>query len=157
MILTGLSKEITPLTVTSTAFYPGSGVPSWGRGVPAQLVLTVEALRAGDSSLTAKQVHAALMLDPPWAAVTFHQTRRAVRAANTRRPKLSDEQRRARRKQQEQKREKQRPRRDRTNRARPAEDRAARERAVHSIEVVDDGYICQGQWDPHVQTAALAP
>ena len=70
----------------------------------SQLVLTVEALRAGDSSLTAKQVHAALMLDPPWAAVTFRQTRRAVGAANARRPKLSDEERRARRKQQEQKR-----------------------------------------------------
>ena len=117
-----------------------------------QLVLTVEALRAGDSSLTAKQVHAALMLDPLWAAVTFRQTRRAVGAANARRPKLSDEERRARRKQQEQKREKQRPRRDRTNRARPAEDRAARERAVLSIELAGDGDICQGQWDPHVQT-----
>jgi hypothetical protein len=120
-----------------------------------QLVLAVEALRAGDSSLrTAKHVHHALMLDPQWAAVTYRQARRAVTKANARQPQLSGEQKRARRQQQERKREQQRPHRhrERAGRSRPAEDRAARERAVHSIEVVDDGYICQGQWDPHVQT-----
>ena len=119
-----------------------------------QLVLAVEALRAGDSSLrTAKHVHHALMLDPQWAAVTYRQARRAVTKANARQPQLSGEQKRARRQQQERKREQQRPHRhrERAGRSRPAEDRAARERAVHSIEVVDDGYICQGQWDPHVQ------
>ena len=134
---------------------PAAMTPHLSRERLGQLVLAVEALRAGDSSLrTAKHVHHALMLDPQWAAVTYRQVRRAVTTANARQPQLSSEQKRARRQQQERKREQQRPHRhrDRAGRSRPAEDRAARERAVHSIEVVDDGYICQGQWDPHVQT-----